>query len=359
MSNKEQFNQAFSQIDDKLIEQAATAPKNQKVLWKRWGSLAVAISILICISIGAFHAKRQTHSSNVSKNGWETVYSGESSLKKTKTGINGFQYMLCIGYAPVETIYKNILSINPRDDIFSEMFGQWLVSQLAFDYEQHFALFDEEYLNKTLYRVFEKGGLTVAEANQKIAQIAADVVGFTDYRVEYTILDIKNTPELLQEYKDEYRTRFQKAELDVNRIEEVCEYTFEEVNIYFNDIFVNRSYISGIIFYKYNGEWYISPDMLEDDISLDLLQSDKESGEGYYELNSIFGQVEKIENGYAVLYSTDYFLIKDADINVGDFVRITYYNMGLDAVRVSDGERCNINVIAKVEKMTDMDNSVK
>jgi hypothetical protein len=99
--------------------------------------------------------------------------------------------------------------------------------------------------------------------------------------------------------------------------------------------------------------------MLEDDLSLDLLQSDKESGEGYYELNSIFGQVEKIENGYAVLYSTDYFLIKDADINVGDFVRITYYNMGLDAVRVSDGERCNINVIAKVEKMTDIDNTVK
>jgi hypothetical protein len=33
--------------------------------------------------------------------------------------------------------------------------------------------------------------------------------------------------------------------------------------------------------------------------------------------------------------------------------------MGLDAVRVSDGERCNINVIAKVEKMTDIDNTVK
>ena len=353
MSNKEQFNQAFSQIDDKLIEQAATAPKNQKVLWKRWGSLAVAISILICISIGAFHAKRQTHSSNVSKNGWETVYSGESSLKKTKTGINGFQYMLCIGYAPVETIYKNILSINPQDDIFSEMFGQWLVSQLAFDYEQHFALFDEEYLNKTLYRVFEQGGLTAAEANQKIAQVAADVIGFTDYRVEYTILDIKNTRELLQEYKDKYKTRFEKAELDVNRIEEVCEYTFEEVNIYYNDIFMNRSYISGIIFYKYNGEWYISPDMLEDDLSLDLLESDKASGEGYYELRYMSGQVEKIENGYAVLDSTNYFLIKNADINVGDYVRIAYYCVNSSAIRVSDGEQCNINVIAKAEKITE------
>ena len=364
MNKKEQLNQAFSQIDDRLIEQAANVPKNKKTLLRKWGSLAVAVSILICISIGVFHTIHHMNSpdippidinpSVVSKNGWKTVYSDESSLKKTKTGSNEFQYTLCIDYAPVETLYENVLSISPREDALAEMFGQWMISQLAFDYQQHFLLFSEAFLNNTVYRDFENAGLTAEQANQKIAQVAADVIGFTDYRVEYTILDIKNTPELLQQYKDEYKTLFQEADLDIDTVEEVCEYTFEEVNIYFNEIFLNRTYVSNIVFYKYNGEWYISPEMLEDDLCIDLVLSEKGSNRGYYRSRYISGQVQNIENGYAVLGSENYFLIKDDDIAVGDYVEITYYSVGLEAVRVSDGESCHIGVIAEVKKTDDM-----
>ena len=351
MSKKEQFNRAFSQINDEWIEWAAIPPKNKKTSWKKWGTLAIAVSILLCISIGVFTViYYENIRNNATKSDWKIIYSDDAFLKKTKTGINGFNYTLCISYAPIKALSRLPLNFKSEEDICAEMFGQWTISQLSFDYEQHFSLFHEEFVNEKVYKHFQKSGYTPEQATKKISQVAADVVGFTDYRFEYSVLEIKNTPELLTNYRIQYQDIFQRVGLNTDYIEEVCEYTFKEVNIYYNDMFLQETSVSDIVFYKYDGKWYISPNEMEDDLCIDLVQTEKNDSHVLYDRDYMVGEVEKIENGYAVLFSTYYFLIKEHDIAVGDFVYLEYYSLDINATRITDGEQCKIAVIAYVKK---------
>ena len=349
MNNKEQIDQAFAEIDDKLIEWAAKTPKSKKRFWKRLGTVAIAASLLIGISLGAIFLMGKSDS--ISANGWKIIEYDGTTLKKMKSGINGGHYTLCIDYSSV----ISDLPIAPKEDLWSELFGQWAVSLLAFDYEQHFALFQEEILKDSVYLEFEENGFTSEQACEKIRQVACDLVDAKKFRLEYSILEFENTPELLQEFIQNFESDFEKAGLDIDRVEEVCAITLDNITVYYQELFLSHGYVDDAAFYKYDGRWYASPYMLEDDICIDLLGSDKESGTGYFRYKQIqTGKVAKIENGYAVLdsiHSTQYFLINEAKISVGDYIKITYYSITDPLIRVSDGVECDVFVISEVEKL--------
>lgn len=349
MSNKQKINDAFANIDEALIESVARAPKERRRL-ERITAIAVCVAILLSFALGAFLMMRLTDRGDVSSNGWVVITSDKTSVKKQKKGLSGLQYTLCISYTPLQAMHSDLLGIEPERDVCAEMLGQWLLSAATFDYSQHFPLFAEEILNERIYPVFEAEGYDTQGAYEKIATVVADTVGFTHCRVEYSVKNVQNTEETLGSFCHLWAEYFDEIGINVQDITQVCEYTIEEIKIYYNDLFLIEFSLPTIAFYQIDGVWYASPEMLDDDISIDLIQATPGEKNGYYEARRAQGVVDRIENGYVVLMDTQYYLLTsdNMDISVGDYVEITYHSVGGRGLRVSDGVWCDFGAIASI-----------
>ncbi len=356
MTDKQKLNQAFSEIDDALIVAAQNVPMRRRLLRMHWATVAAAVILIIGVSIGVFArlatlADTPQQEGEVSIHGWTTLQSDSLSVTKQKIGSSGLTYLLNIHY----DMYQGEQALQPAEDVRAEMFGQWIISQCTFDYSQHFPLFAEEFFRKQVYPDIEKLNITKEQAYQKMASVAWDVVGFQNCRAEYRILDIESSPELLQEFKEKYAPSFEGVGLDVNKIEEVCRYLLSDVTVVYNDMFYTEIDFdpNNYLIYKYDGIWYMAPHLMEDDLSIDLLQSNQNEQSGYYRLREIAGNVTGLENGYLVIDETHYFLMNDdhGDISVGDTVIITYYSVGAQAKRLADDARCKIEKTVTVQKV--------
>ncbi len=352
MSSKQTINEAFADIDDALIEFAANVPQKKRVLGKRLAVVAACAVILVSFLFGVLFMDRPTDQSDPeSKYGWVVVASDHTLVKKQKKGLSGLQYTLCIDYMPLRTAHDDLLGIEPEKDVCAEMLGQWLLSVATFDYSQHFPLFAEEILKDRIYPVFEKEGYDAQGAYEKIATVVADTVGFTHCRVDYAVKHVENTEQTLQAFCDAWAGYFEKVGINIQDITQVCEYTIEEIKIYYNDLFLIEFDSPDIAFYQLGGVWYASPEMLDDDLSIDLIQATPGEMNGYYRPKRDAGVVERIENGYVVLSDTQYYLLPadEMEVSVGDYVEITYYSVGARGLRASDGAWCYLGVIASME----------
>lgn len=351
MSNKQLINDAFSDIDEALIASAAQAPQGKRVSWQRWTAVAVCVAILLSFCM-VWIIQLIDQDGPISENGWIVVSSDKTSVRKNKNGLGGLQYTLCISYTPLQISYGDLLGIKPEQDVCAEMLGQWLLSAATCDYSQHFPLFSDEILRDRIYPAFEKEGYEIQDAYEKMATVVADTVGFTHCRVEYAVKNVENTEETLQAFKDEWKQYFEQVGIATDDITQVCKYTIEDIKIYYNDLFLIEFSSPMIVFYQIGGIWYASPEMLDDDLSIDLLQSDPGERNGFYKIKHTAGVVARIENEYVVLEDTSYYLLRSEEVkvSVGDSVEIAYYSVGLEGCRVTDGVCCNLGVIASIAK---------
>lgn len=361
MNKKEQLNTAFSKINDVLIDSAQAAPAPKNARYVKWIAAISAAAILFCFGVGSFLviSKLKQNASNeyVSKYGWTLVSCENNLVKKEKTALNGLQFNLTIRYDNLIAYPEGFFDTPLEEDSCAEMLGQWITSLISSDYSQHFPLFSEAFLNDTVYPEFERIGFDTDTAYQKISQVAAEVMGFTKYSVDLSIQKIDKTSEALAIFQSEWSGSFNNVGLDAKQVEDYCLYTLGDTKIIFNDIFYLNANdfldFDSFAFYKYNGVWYASPEILDDDLSIDMLQSDKnENGDkqGYYREQYTNGTVSRIENEYLVLDDTNYFLIRSDITNVkeGDNIEVSYYGIGLVLNRIADHTQCEINVLSSV-----------
>ena len=353
MSNKQKLNDAFANINDALIESAARAPQSRHSRWERWGAVAVCVAIVLSFTFGVLLITKLTNSnSDPSERGWVVITSDNVSVEKRKNGLSGLQYTLCINYMPLQALHGDLLGIEPEQDECAEMLGQWLLSVVTFDYSQHFPLFADEILNDKIIPIFEKEGYDQPGAYEKMATVAADTVGFTHCRVEYAVKNVENSEQTLKTFLDQWGEYLTKLNVSVDDITQVCEYTIEEIKVYCNDLFWIGIDLPTIAFYQIDGVWYATPEMLDDDLSVDLLQSVPGEYHGYYKVRKARGVVERIENGYVVLEDTCYYLLRSEteEILPGDYVEIEYYSVGLEGYRKTDGVKCDLGVVASITR---------
>jgi len=309
----------------------------------RLGAFMLCIAMLFSLSLYGCSKK---------EDGWQLVEENGSVITKKLTAPSEINHELVLNYDAV----VDIKDLSPAEDTRGEIIGQWISSIASCDYSLHFSLFSEEILRNTIYSEFEKLGYTPEQANEKIAQTVSETVGFSSIRLELSISEIKtNDPQAREQLISKRGSLFEQAGLNVSEFEEVTVYYFDKAIAYYNNTFHmdlchELELDDGIIIYKHEGSWYITPMLLDDDLSIDLIQAKKGADHGYYKEKYARGTIDAIENGYVRL-GNEYFLLRDngTKLAVGDEVKITYYSVGMDLERISDDKECDIGVIASIE----------
>ena len=341
----ELLNNAFGEIDDRFILSAQNPPKSKKRIWL--GSIAAALCVLLVLI--PFVALRGAFL----QGGWEQVFYENDTLQKKKTSPNG---TLCLMTVNLDR-FSGQTEYGPAEDVCLEMFGQWLFSWGSFDYSLQFSLFPEELLESYVYKEFEKAGYTKEEGMEKISQTASELFPFRKVEIQYTVTAIKrDDPELTRRFFQ--RINLEKAGIDPDEVTSVLHYSFEQIRLCY-DGFLSSGNIfddelgSGVYFYEYKGNWYLAPNMLEDDMSIDLLYADKEKPSTYYETKKLRGTITSIENGYICINDSFYFFADEElteGYQVGDSVTVRYYNAVYSMERIEDGNKCKIARAVSIKK---------
>ncbi len=361
---KELFNRAMSELDGKLIDDYFVAKaklKKKRTVRLRSVAAAVAAMLILIVSFPFIGWFLRDHGDDGPDehafNEWIITSNTASTVQRSMTLESGTVYMMNANYSELSVNNLNEADIDLTEDVGAQLYGQWLLSLGTFDYSMHFELFQKELLDETVYKDFSDSGFTPEEAYQKIRKVAAETSGVKDCRVDYYVSDIRiNDEETINYYRDNWESmRIRHFIEKVEDIEAFATYYVENSAIYFNDMF----YIDDIDFgdfdmicYKYKGTWYVDSDYLDDDLSIDLVQSDP-GEDGYYKEKSNFGVVESIESGYIKLEGSDrYYLVPESinDISVGDTVTVNYYSIGIECKRITDGANCKLGTAFMIEK---------
>lgn len=361
---KELFNRAMSELDGSLIDdyyRIKAVLKKKRAVRHRVIAAAVAAMLVLIASIPLIGWMIRGNGDDVPDekplNAWIITSNTESTVQRSMTLESGAVYMMNVNYSELSVNNLNEADIDLTEDVGAQLYGQWLLSLGTFDYSMHFELFQKELLDDTVYKDFADTGLTPDEAYKKIRKVAAETSGVKDCRVDYYVSDIRiNDEETVNYYRENWESlRLRHYIEKVEDIEAFATYYVENSALYFNELF----YIDDIDFgdydmicYKYEGNWYVDSDYLDDDLSIDLVQSDP-GEDGYYKERSSSGVIESIESGYIKLEGSErYYLMPESikDIAVGDTVTIHYYSIGIECKRISDGAICKLGTAFMVEK---------
>lgn len=236
---------------------------------------------------------------------------------------------------------------------------QAIASLLTLDYSTHFSFFQKEFFDVMVQEQMSMLGYSYDDALIKLDQTIKDSAGFSSARAELQIGNVDTSLELLTEYKEENANAFASVGLDINKVQAVRKYYFKSIRAYFNDIFYGTDedfddFYKSVTLYKYDGKWYVDRRYLDDDLSIDLLESDKKAGKGVaYKTKTITGTIESIEYGYVNLGGDKYFLVRDSadEFVPGIKVSIVYYDLGWYARRISDDSQARICSSASITNL--------
>ncbi|MBR4054508.1 MAG: hypothetical protein IKK06_06865 [Clostridia bacterium] len=342
----EQLNNAFGGIDDRFILSAQNPPKSEKRILL--GSIAAALCVLLVLI--PFLVTQGTF---LRGDGWEQVFYEAATLQKKKTGPYGTLCMMTVNLGDI----SGVTEYQPAEDVCLEMFGQWLFSWGSMDYSLQFSLFPEEHLESYVYQEFEKAGYTKEQGMEKISQTASELFPFRKVEIQYTVTAIKrDDPELTRRFFQ--RINLEKAGIDPNEVTSVLHYSFEQVRLYYDGLLSSGNIFddelgSGVYFYEYKGKWYLAPNMLEDDMSIDLLHAGKKKPSTYYEQKKLWGTITSIENGYICIDDSFYFFADEElakGYREGDSVSVRYYNAVYRMERIEDGKKCKVARAVSIKK---------
>lgn len=121
---------------------------------------------------------------------------------------------------------------------------------------------------------------------------------------------------------------FANIGLDITKVSEVRNYHFSDCVALINGRFINfTDFDMDFVIYCYEGFWYIHPDFIEDDLSIDMLGKDVDWLIGDYQVQ---GLVTEVGSNYIILAGKDAYCSAEpvSGICVGDLVEITAKRSG-------------------------------
>ena len=252
-------------------------------------------------------------------------YTGISPSGKTVTLIGTVELE---GQSPQQTV-------SPKDEMALKLAGQWFLSVYCLDYGIHFSLFPEEVIAERLTPDFDKGGYTYETAIQKINRTAGDLADLQHLNLSlHLVTNELLTGSNLEEYRRQF-AEYHPDSVDANRITTVRKIRFSGENQVIVDgrFFMDPLDVpTGFYAYEYNGQWYLdTQSSLEDDLCIDLLQSDPDSSSFYKPLTHT-GVITALDDQY--LYMNGLALqIRNVTLpdglQVGDTVTVTYHGLGM------------------------------
>lgn len=228
----------------------------------------------------------------------------------------------------------------------------YMTSTLAFDYRSHFSLFPYEFVKTDfLDQINQKANrYTFEEAMNKIDRAAHDLMPFDTLTAEYEMRRVPASIDVFLEYYD-------LCGLDPNKVSQVM--CLSPIS---SSMTANGIYDLGPIgydvfwFFKYDGTWYPGPSLMDDDMSVDLVQSDPDNTQQYwYKISVITGTVEDIRNGYLYLSEelSMAFCIRNVpsakDYSPGDQVILRYYAIEYTSKDLSTGHTTGLNSVVDIQ----------
>ncbi|MBQ8164802.1 MAG: hypothetical protein IJZ94_03195 [Clostridia bacterium] len=294
--------------------------------------------------------------SSISDSVWELVSHDESVLEKKMIVNNGRLYSFSADYSNVYGD-ANVESLNEE---CMTILAQWALSALTFDFSLHVPLFQKELIEEEIYTVFADEGFSPEDGIKKISNDAYELFPYETVRIEYKISEVKYNDNNVIEELINYNGFFEKFGLDINKLSDVIEYTIADSRIIFDDFLYYSFFTDGdgfdgdVIIYKYDGKWYLHFSNLDNDLSIDILQSEKEKNDGFFTSDSTCGKITSIDKDYICLDEKKYFSVKnynsDINVSVGDFVEIQHYQQTMQFNKLSDDTECTFDVAISIEK---------
>ncbi len=226
--------------------------------------------------------------------------------------------------------------------------GEYFTSLVSFDYESHFSLFPAPLVEKKIIREFEKIGISYEQGVKKINSVASEVYGFGECHISYrpaglvewnSRTDAAAFGQELQGYTGWFEN---DCEITIGEIEAIRIYHFEDMTVDFGAGIVSTMALdySDLRFYRYRSEWHLWPSLIENDMSIDLVQADKD---GILKTETVSGTIASINDGYITLLDNPegafdgfenngasdkiYFVRNTENLSVGMQTEITYYRM--------------------------------
>lgn len=244
------------------------------------------------------------------------------------------------------------VELNGSSEECLRLFAQYMTSIVTCDFSLHIPLFQQEVLERSLYPEMKRAGYTTEQAVARISENAAELIGVYLFEVEYEVVGLTvNDPAEREKLLGSL-----PEEADPSAVGDVLTYRIADMRLLINGILsvpIDAYNIedNGVCFYRYQDEWYLTPSLLDDDFSIDLLQADASSDEYYYHTELRAGTVAAVENRIVFLeeYPEECFLLPPDAVPpaVGDAVELSYY----DQCSGLAGEHCTKGTPLKMYKI--------
>ena len=278
---------------------------------------------------------------------WYRISDKKSVITKAYAGQNGFKYQYSADYSEIDKI---------EEEDAVDLIAQYILASYSLDYTSHFALFQDEFIEISIYPEMEKSGYGYNAALEKINSTTNGIFGLKICDTDIVIKDVKYNSET---FADRYLAEngvFAEAGIDASKIEEYVTYYFGvsslEYSEYLRYVNIESDYgidTDGLTCYKYDGKWYLEPRLLDDDLSIDLLNS--KDGEGLLKPRTVRGTVIDIGDNFVLIDAENekYYFSTDSKVEVteGDTVRAE----GTVTTRmelISDGSECQVGVLGSI-----------
>ncbi len=246
---------------------------------------------------------------------------------------------------PVESITP-VESVSPEEtqanyEIAKLLAERYLASLYKYDYRSHFEFFHQDTIQHWLFDPLAKRGYTLESALEKI-ESTVDSFWYNDVNVNCEIQLAVDAPESFENFKKNFRDDFEKGGLSVDDVDKIIQVYIVDSVIYFDGMFsFDEIVIDEVEFFRYKGEWYPSPNYVENDTSIDMLS------DSFLEYDTIDGIITGYENGYVEIDEDNYFFVNDQSVaeSIGEHIVVTYYTTTYNEMKkISGGNKVKCNV---------------
>ena len=249
-----------------------------------------------------------------------------------------------------------------EEDACLVLFGQYISSLLAFDYEAHFAAFPAPLVEEEFLLEMEKYGLDFEGALHNIDVVVNKIMGFDTFDFSYSVdhyeTFLPQTPGFTDLLKGSAGW-FEKAEVPITEITEIRRYYFTDFSITFGDLYTKTGdpglgFDAGFCFYQYQNRWYCWPYKIDNDLSVDLALSNCEGAE-FLRQDSFTAVIESIEGDYLSFGGAERYFAPHLsdDFAVGDCVEVICYHYALISATDQNNQSVDLYRIHSVEKVTE------
>lgn len=273
---------------------------------------------------------------------WSVLSKDTTNAAYEAVGQNGMSILLL---ATVEGAEADA-AISAEDERLLQLIGQYLAATYALDYGDHFPLFHPTLVEERFGEQIFKKGFGYSTAIARMNENAGALWPMESLTVTLTLHDHRQvTDGELTDYLQQNSSSFSPS-MDLQRITAMEKFSVSW-DILMNNRFCLPSGQNGFYCYLYDGEWYLDAADLDDDISIDLLESYE--GHGYLKTEVTTGTVVAADDTYLYLDNGCVFRIDGAEISaqtdngdwlpaslrVGSTVSVTHYMLGIPNLSVS------------------------